>query len=112
MSAAETCKFQVWKRDRSFRGGHSKPCPRAAKADGFCAQHHPDAFKKRAEKSRRRGNAKWDAESRRRQVEQAAPELLAALKALVDQSERPPSWSLDSDIANARAAIAKAEGKS
>ncbi|MFT3866793.1 MAG: hypothetical protein QM729_21230 [Solirubrobacterales bacterium] len=41
----------------------------------------------------------------------AAPELLAALKALLWESEQLPTGTLDQRIAEARSAIAKAEGK-
>lgn len=39
--------------------GHTKRCERAAKRDGFCAQHHPDAVKARQDKAA----AKYRAES-------------------------------------------------
>ena len=49
--ASETeprCKADVW------HGYHSATCSRAAKRDGFCNQHHPDAEAKRDAAARER----------------------------------------------------------
>ena len=118
MSEVMKCKASVWKPDRTFRGGHSVQCTRAAKVDGFCTQHHPDAIKARDLKSRQEYEAKWAADRARRAVEQAAPDLLAALKGLLCAalSEHVTCDCKDLSVCRpaldaARAAIAKAEGK-
>ena len=111
MSEPTKCKASVWQRDRSFRGGRSVQCTRAAKVEGFCTQHHPDTIKARDLKSRQEYEAKWEAERARRAVELAAPDLLAALAGIIEIGKRDlTNPKYDAYFEEARAALKKAGG--
>ena len=114
MNEKPLCKQRVW-------GGWSyHGCSRPAKSDGYCATHHPDAVKRRNEKSSERWEVKR-AEMQKRNDEYRERErradcfddLLAALK-LWDSGCRVmdgPAPNCECYGCRTRAAIAKAEGK-
>lgn len=54
----DKCKETVFHQGGSYRGGR---CSRKAVKDGYCKQHHPDAWAKRRDESM----ARWKAEDER-----------------------------------------------
>jgi hypothetical protein len=61
------CKAEVWEQFRSYQ------CSKKVKLDGYCAQHHPDAEKRRDEQRR----AKAEREDRQRRTAWAVDDARA-----------------------------------
>lgn len=86
-----------------------RPCSRKAtvERDGkrYCGQHDPHAVAERRQRLDAEGQAKFKEQLAQRQLERAAPDLLAALEAVVSVADRKTD-----EFDQARAAIAKARG--
>jgi hypothetical protein len=108
------CCEQIWHNEGNWGGYH--PCSRNATVERngkhYCTQHDPEEVATRRKKLNTEYRTKMDAEIKRRQLERAAPDLLAALQAaerLIDTVSFDQPEDL-ADIARIHAAIAKATG--
>jgi hypothetical protein len=103
----EQCKKRVFSGARHDMGGHR--CSRKAVAEGYCAQHHPEAEKARALASHARWASRYEIEKgafERKQAREKATKLaIEALRNLVRAVDSPDEDSLF-EMAAAREALA------
>ena len=97
-----------------------EPCKRRGKvareSKWYCGQHDPVAQAERNEKARAERDARWEAQRKKWKLEQAAPDLYAALEDLVawldaTQSQFDGEFSMTEMLSDARAALARARGE-
>lgn len=97
----ENCKTTV------FRGFMSEPCWRAAKLDGYCGIHHPDAVAARRETARARNaellskscaeaDARGAAAVRARRLAELAERLIPWVQ--VDTISTESYWVVDDEV--------------
>ena len=103
------CCKEIYKGSRGFRGVYER-CSRKASVerDGkpYCRQHDPVAIAERQKATSKRLDAQTKEHIARVRLEGAAPDMLAALEAVVSVADRNTA-----EFSLARAAIAKAKGE-
>ena len=117
MAEKHACCAEVWRGTEWRPRKEACGCKASFERDGkwYCKRHDPVAKAEKQEEKQRVANAEWAVMEKRHRLEQAAPDLLAALKATVDPLELYHAYGWpdrNGVIANAKAAIRKAEGKS
>lgn len=103
----DRCKQKVFPAGMNFP--RATQCSRAAKKDGYCLQHHPDAEAERRRKSDERSKAQQERSPYRiiARLQASNNELADALEAVIAISDRKhDAWDA------AKAALAKARGES
>jgi hypothetical protein len=95
-----------------YRG---RVCGRRAVGDpvgeqSFCGLHHPVSLAARRQRGLDRTRPQREAKAARERLHEAAPELLQALKCLMEDASIDQALMEPGRVSMARAAIAKAEG--
>lgn len=99
-----------------FKDWHNKPCGKNGKFERegkhYCGTHDPVKAKEKNEARSKKWEAEWAASAKESRLANAAPELFAALKAIVLSADANKAAITDGLLADARTAIAKATGAS
>ncbi len=109
MSENEKCCERIRIKNGGWRPTY-KPCPRRGKVQRegqwYCGLHDPEAVRERKAASAAKFEVGYQARQATYRLQQAAPDLLAALKGVLRVADRD---TVEFDAA--RDAIAKAEGR-